>query len=317
MEYLKNHKKITQAEYIKIKDFIIVQLKLEACKGLLANKALSNVKSLLYNNFIEDNIVEKHITYFNSSFNALINHKYNYDSNVVDPILKTLENEVFENFNSTLSTFNTYNIDQEDFKNLTFGKFYPEILKLIVYKSCYSRLDNSIPNLMQAITLFYEIDNYDDFSDSLLQDEKDKITTERIKKIFIRYGRKLKSEAPKKENEIESKNKIDKAEEILRFNISKFSENDKLFLLHICLNKLYNIPLSEAAKIVVITSNIDNLSIFSQETNNCAFYAKLNKGIDQYSGKPKREFIDNIILKLEPFGLININRAVQSIKTRI
>jgi hypothetical protein len=35
----------------------------------------------------------------------------------------------------------------------------------------------------------------------------------------------------------------------------------KFFLLHICLNKSYNIPLSESTK-VMMTSSIDNLSIF-------------------------------------------------------
>jgi hypothetical protein len=119
------------------------------------------------------------------------------------------------------------------------------------------------------------------------------------------------------ESKIETKNKKDKAKEILLFNISKFSEDDKLFLLHICLNKSYNIPLSESAKIIVMTSSIDDLSIFFKATNNCTFYAKLNKGINQYSGNPQKEFINNIIIKLEPFGLKNINRTIHTIKSKI
>jgi hypothetical protein len=205
MDYLKKHKKITQAEYIKIKDFIIVQLKSEDTEGLSAVKAISNVKNLLYDNFIKNNTVEKHFTYFSSSYNAIVNHTFNYGAKQVDPILKTLETEVFENFNSTLSTFKIHNLYKEDFKDLTFEKFYPELLKLVVYKRSYSRLENSIPILMEAIKLFFDTDNYEGFCQSLLQDDEDKITIERITKIFKKYGRVLKNEAPKKVNENEDK----------------------------------------------------------------------------------------------------------------
>lgn len=206
-------------------------------------------------------------------------------------------------------------------ENYTYTKFVADLGILKASNEAYRLFRNygSLFNMM------YELK---DFSEFELEENNDNITLEntplfiKLRKILYPHENRIQSAEINlinlnNKNKIESKNKIDKAEEILRFNISKFSENDKLFLLHICLNKSYNIPLSEAAKIVVITSNIDNLSIFSQETNNCVFYAKLNKGIDHYSGKPQREFIDNIILKLEPFGLININKAVQSIKTRI
>lgn len=318
MEYLKKHKKITQEEYTKTKDFIILQLKLEANKGHTVDKAISNLLNLVYDNFIKNNIVEKHISYFSISYNALVNNHHNYDSNKVDPILKTLENLVFNNFNSTLETFKIHKIDQENFENITFEKFYPEILKLIVYKRCYSRLDNSIPTLMKVIRLFYEIDNYDDFSDSLLQDEEDKITTNRIQKIFKRYDRKLQSEAPKNANEIDNEN-LNRYLVKYKEQISKFDDNEKALLLSLCIREEYNLHNTEKIKLILIGGSINNdHKIFEEVANNNSLYNKINKGIKYYTGlKIKLKLIETTLEKIKIFNLPITTEILKSIKNNL
>ena len=228
-----------------------------------------------------------------------------YSENAVE---LTLKNDVFPEYLKLE--------DEELPSNYSFQKFVDDLASLNALKEI-SRLFNNHSKLFEKM---FELNDFTDFEittygNIAIED------TPTFKKLYPQENKIQSAETIflnlNNESKIETKNKIDKAEEILLFNISKFSEDDKLFLLHICLNKSYNIPLSESAKIIVMTSSIDNLSIFFKETNNCTFYAKLNKGINQYSGKPQREFIDNIIIKLEPFGLININRTVHSIKSKI
>ncbi|MDO8315913.1 MAG: hypothetical protein Q7T12_00120 [Flavobacterium sp.] len=318
MDYLKNHKKITQAEYIKIKDFIIVQLKSEDTEGVSAVKAISNVKNLLYDNFIKNNIVEKHFTYFSSSYNAIVNHTFNYGAKQADPILKTLETVVFENFNSTLSTFKIHNLYQEDFKDLTFEKFYPELLKLVVYKKSYSRLENSIPILMEAIKLFFDTDNYEGFCQSLLQDDEDKITIERITKIFKKYGRVLKNEAPKKVNGNEDK---DLNRYLLKYKdqIAKFEDNEKALLLSFCVRPEYNLPSTEKIKLILISGSINNdYSIFEEAANKNTLYNDINKGINRnMSKKNKIILVAKTLEKIKIFNLDKTNETLKSIETNL
>lgn len=213
-----------------------------------------------------------------------------------------------------LTSFNKINIDaNHELYNYSFEEFVDD---LIVYDTL-GRIEKRLFLNKELYQLFFELNNYEEFT---LEPFEGEVTNS---ELYKKYYKILHPEInvldnvevlPIKEISTPSKSKeID----TLKFNISKFSENEKLFLLHICLNRSNNIPLSESAKIIVIASNINNLSIFLKKTNNCTFYDKLNKGIDQYTGKPQKEFIDNIIIKLEPFGLININRIVHSIKSKI
>lgn len=315
MEYLRKHNKITQDEYCKIKEFIISQLKMEDDKGHTVELAIKNVENLLYDRFIQNNIVEKHIIYFGISYNALIHHHYNYDPKKVDPILKTLENAVFKNFNSTIETFKIHNIDQENFENMTFEKFYPEILKLVVYQRCYSRLDNSIPILTQAIKLFYETGNYDSLDDSLLQDERDKITTERIQKIFKKQGRILQIETTKKSNESDNKD-INRFLIKYKEQISKLNDNEKALLLSLCVRNEYGLPATEKIKLILISGSIYNdFTIFEEKPGNNTLYNKINKGIKNNMSKDtKINLIESTLEKIKIFNLEYASEILESIK---
>lgn len=318
MDYLKNHHKITQTEYIKIKDYIIIQLKSETNKGLSADKAISNLRNRLYDDFNKNNIIEKHFSYFSNSYNAIVNHTHNYDVSKTDPILKTLKNEVFENFNSTLSTFKIQNLYQEDFKDLTFEKFYPELLKLVVYKRCYSRLENSIPVLMEVIKLFFDTNNYEGFCQYLLQDDEDKITVERITKIFKKYGRVLRNDAPKKINEIESK---DLNRYLLKYKdqITKFEDNEKALLLSFCIRSEYNLPTTEKIKLILICGSINNdYTIFEEQANKNSLYNDINKGINKkISLLTKKKLVATTIEKVKIFKLTKTNETLKSIENNL
>ncbi len=315
MDYLKKHQKITQTEYIKIKDYIIDQLKSDAAEGLLADKAISKLLNHLYADFIKNNLIEKHYSYFSASYNAIINHAFNYDSSKFDPILKTLENEVFKNFNSTLSTFKIHNLYQKDVKDLTFEKFYPELLKLVVYKRCYSRLENSIPILMEAIKLFFNTDNYEGFCQSLLQDDEDTITVERITKIFKKYGRVLKSEASKKVNDNEDK---DLNRYLLKYKdqIAKFEDNEKALLFSFCVRPEYNLPTTEKIKLILICGSINNdYTIFEQQANKNSLYNDITKPLKiNTSLDTKKKIVVSTIEKIKLFKLDKTNETLKSIE---
>jgi hypothetical protein len=167
--------------------------------------------------------------------------------------------------------------------------------------------------------LFFKVNQYKDFT--LDKFEVNINETEIYKKYYqLLYGKgvKFETESPNVKIDEFSINKKDQNElEIIKFNISKFSKDEKIFLLNVLKNTKNKIPVSELGKLFLITNDTYDYSIFFEKTNNNKFYQKLNKGIDYYSPNTQRQFIDDVINKLEPFKLININIAVRSIKNKI
>lgn len=117
------------------------------------------------------------------------------------------------------------------------------------------------------------------------------------------------------ENQFETKNI--ELYETIKFNISKFSDDEKIFLLHVYKSAKSSIPWTEYGKLMIITAGLKDLSIFDEGSVNNRFYDKLNKGIDYYGKSTQREFIKQIIEKMEPFGMSNINKAISIIKISI
>jgi hypothetical protein len=200
---------------------------------------------------------------------------------------------------------------------MTFEKFCHELLKLVVYKRCYSRLDNSIPNLLQAFKLFYDNNNYDDFTDSLLQDEDEKITTERIQKIFKKQGRILKIEVPKTTNESDT-NDLNRHLIKYKEQIAKFNDNEKALLLNLCVRDEYNLPTTEKIKLILIASSINNdYLIFEEEAGKNTLYNKINKGTKNNMSKTTKEnLIESILEKISIFNLSKTKEILSSIKTK-
>ena len=105
--------------------------------------------------------------------------------------------------------------------------------------------------------------------------------------------------------------------ETINFNISKFSDDEKIFLLHVYKSTKIKIPWTEYAKLMIITSGLKDSSIFEEGSVNNRFYDKLYKGIEYYGQSTQRDFIKRITEKMEPFGLSNINKAISVIKISI
>ena len=117
------------------------------------------------------------------------------------------------------------------------------------------------------------------------------------------------------ESQLDTKNL--KLYETINFNISKFSDDEKIFLLHLYKTTRISIPWTEYAKLMIITGGLKDLSIFDEGSVNNRFYDKLNKGIDYYGKSTQREFINQIMEKMKPFALSNVDKAISIIKISI
>ncbi|WP_366183278.1 hypothetical protein [Flavobacterium ovatum] len=301
MEYLKEHKNIIKKEANSVKKFIITFLQNEDEKGRNTDRAVSDLADLFYQEYLSSNLIEKHKEYFKKIINDLRFHSYNYDPKKVDRILKTLENEVYGNFMEIKETFSKHKIeDYEIFEKLTYESFFSQILKYTLYQKVNARLENSIPHLIEAIKLFYELNNYTDFSTTFLIDESEKITVLKINNIFKKYGRKfdLKKITHKSSNE---KSIIDKIK-------STFDENEKIILLNLAFFQGDTIEKTEKLKLILLIGELTDYSLFEGLAKNSTFYKKVASGIDHYGKKNQEVYLDSILLKIETLEL-NITKG--------
>lgn len=106
--------------------------------------------------------------------------------------------------------------------------------------------------------------------------------------------------------------------ETIKFNLSKFSEDEKIFLLHACYNAKTKLPQTEFAKLMLITSGIEDISIFYEnQPGNNKLYRKFNEGIEYISESKRREFINNVIQKIQNFNLKTFNNELGLIKKNV
>ncbi|MFT5254532.1 MAG: hypothetical protein ACI87N_003605 [Flavobacteriales bacterium] len=316
MDYLKKHKEITRTEFNRTREEIIKRLKIEFDKGRRSSNAVREVANQIYKDFIQDSLIEKYRPYFEISYNAVLSHQYNYDSKKVDSILKTLQNEVYDNYISTSRTFEQHNIGPEDFKNTTYEDFFQELLKYIVYKRCYNRLDNTVDYLAETIQLFYDLNTYEDFSNSLLEDDEAEITYERLNTFFQKHNKKL----PKKRKETSSQSDDSLNKQLLRYKnqIDKFTEDERCLLIHLAINKSYELPDTEQIKLIVIAGNFNDYRIFEEFPNVNGIYNKIQKG-QKYKRSPlkTKEIIDGNIEKLQLFKLTETIKLLKSIRSNL
>lgn len=316
MDYLKKHKEITRTEFNRTREEIIKRLKIEFDKGKRSSNAVREVTNQIYKDFIQDSIIEKYKTYFENSYNAVLSHQYNYDSKKVDSVLETLQNEVYDNYVTTSRTFKQHNIGPEDFKNTTYEDFFQQLLKYIVYKRCYNRLDNTVDYLAETLQLFYDLNNYDDFSNSLLEDDEADITYERLNKVFIKYNKKL----PKKKKETSCQSDDSLNKQLLKYKnqVDKFTEDERCLLIHLAINKRYQLPHTEQIKLIVIAGNFNDYRIFEESPNVNGIYNKIQKGQNHKRSVLKtHDIIDGNIEKLQLFKLTETIKLLKSIRENL
>ena len=315
MDYLKNHKKISLAEYEKMRDYIISQLKNSDAKGLMFSEAMTNLKNLIHKEFIDKNIAKKYPYDFGRSLTILQFPYFKYNPKKVDPVIEVLKNLVYEDFKSTLVNFKDRKIELDYIDNLSFESFYPEILKLVVYYRCYSRIDVDFPHIVKMLELFYDKDNYDEFSIKFLQDDADKLNEDDFRKVFKKFHKKFPTEITPKSKIVDD---VEISKYLVKYKtqIDKIDDNEMALLFYICTSSNSNFDRSELIKLILICGNINNdFKIFDSSSANSTLYNKIIKAHKPDKDKEKwYSFIDNIINKIEIFKLPKTSEILLNMK---
>lgn len=229
-----------------------------------------------------------------------------YEEDEIQEVLKNVIKDKFKNLNSNIT------------EKYTFENFIREVALLNVSQEIRRLLQNN----SSLFELFYITKMFDEFEIR----EYSPIGLEQSE-IFIKLNKIVHPEyytttyENKFETEAESfsipKKEIEEIETI-KFNLSKFSEDEKIFLLHVLYNADKKIPQTEFLKIMLITNDIEDISIFyeSQPGNN-NLYRKFNEGIEYLADSKKRDFIINIIQKIQYFNLKTFNGELNLIKKNI
>ena len=307
MDYLKEHKNIIKKEANSIKKFLITFLQNENKNERKVDKAIRDLANLFYSVYLSNSLIEKHKFYFDKIINDLRIHRFNYDSNKFDSILKTLENEVYKNFIEVKETFSAYKLDDyEKFEKLSYESFFSEILKYTLYQKVQARLENSIPQLTEAIKLFYELNNYTDFSTTFLIDDSEKITVLKINNIFKKYNRKyiVKKTTNKISNELSPIDEIK----------STLDENEKIILLNLIIFQGNKIDGTDRIKLFLLIEGLTDYSIFEGQAKDSTFYKKVAAGINHFGRKNQIQYCANILNKIESLELKTTNDLLRSIK---
>lgn len=309
MDYLEEYKSVITKESTAIKKFIINFLVGQKDNSVKFERAIENLSNLFYKEYLSENLIEKHNSYFGRILNDLrVQYNY-YDQFEVDSFLKTLQNEVRINFLDLVENFTNNKLeDHEVFEKLTYESFVEYLLKYTIYKKTQSRIDNSIPHLTDLLKLFYEIKNYDDFSNNFLFEESEKITMLKISNIFKKHG---KNYISKKAN-----NKVSNGFSTIDEIKSTFDENEKVILLNLILFQDKKIDGTDRIKLFLLIGNLTDHSIFEGEAKTSTFYKKVVTGLDHYGKKSQIRYCNNILNKIESLKLKSTNDLLRAIKTK-
>lgn len=232
-------------------------------------------------------------------------HSY-YEEDEIHEILKNVIKDKFNNLNPHIT------------EKYLFDDFIREIALLNVSHEIRRLLQNN----SRLFELFYKAKMFDDFEIrdySPISLEQSEIFIKLNKILYPDYYTTTYNNKFETETELVSipKKEIEEIETI-KFNISKFSEDEKIFLLHALYKADKKIPQTEFLKIMLITNDIEDISIFyeSQPGNN-NLYRKFSEGIGYLADSKKRDFINNIIQKIQYFNLKTFNSELNLIKKNI
>ncbi|MFD2891179.1 hypothetical protein ACFS5J_04035 [Flavobacterium chuncheonense] len=306
MEFLKNHKQITNQENKKLKEFAIKTFQNYKSEGRSPEYAIENTRSLIWENFIEPNFINKYSSHFESFYTLFWRSFDNYDSNADVPYL-VLKNEIFNKYRETdlKKKLNNRQYD-EDFDNLTFEGFVSCLLKYDAAKKTESLLLRN----SQLYKLFYTNDYYEEFTFEKFDGHI--VNSDLYRKTYSKFN--PNSTIPvaiKKINnwnnetyEIDQTPILSKEEQnlVIKEQLQKpnFELDEKLLLLHYCLVDKYGIPLTERAKLTCLLGPFDGTDLFEKSSDNSNSYKKISSGYERKgSSINTRIIIENIINKLD------------------
>lgn len=286
------------------------------------NKARHTSFGLVLNNLLkclDDEIPVRTVINGNENlknFQKLFNNRYSYydedlDQEImIDQILKNQIKPEFEILTDSSL------IDRYDFNDL--------IREIALLNVCYE-IRRLLQNHSRLFEMFYKTKMFDEFE---IRDyrriglEQSEIFIKLNKILYPEYYENMKNISTSVV-EIESvpaqiqKKQSDEIETI-KFNLSKFSEDEKIFLLHVCYNTRIKLPQTEFLKLMLITSGITDISLFYKSPpGNNKVYRKFNERIESIAESKTREFINNIIQKIQFFNLKSLNNELNLIKKSI
>lgn len=294
-----DYNKIYEEEYNKNYIFEQNSIKDELLRYKEKNKTFS---------FAHNNILERIQVKINSNEitkNSALNYTFHVfkisRSNYPEDFIKlALKNDTLDHFKSISS--------QDLPTNYSFINFTTDLAKLMSSNEI-SRLFN---NHSVLFSMMYKLDDFRKFeivsyNNLALED------TPLFKKLHKTLYPDTYVKIVKATGEIQTS----KYQEV-EFEISKFSLEEKLLLLHVCHIKTSKIPVTEFCKIMLITNNINDFRMFIEEPSKNYYYTRVSKGIEAYSSiEKKRELINSTIDKINYFKLPAINSRLNLIKKEI
>lgn len=310
-----DYKSIYELKYNEVKDGIGVQFLNYLKKG--KKKGLNYMKS--YEPLIED--VEHQIKnlndqYFESDYNSVL-EEFNSSWRIYDEhnLLNTLEYETLDVYKelehnspikykdviTLMAEFNAlqysrkiikHNFDffdimhqSNDFKDYSFELIEGEVLESVIFQKVYNRL-------------------YPKAKVKKCSGGPDNIT---LKVVEPTYNNDFVKEVSQSEKSV-----IDGE---IDYALSKFTEDEKLLLLHI-LSNTKDVPLTEFLKVIRL-AQLKDTSILKKCDGSNSTYRKVQNGLDHYKNKEiKREIIKGLEENIKGFDLRKIEQKLMSIKRK-
>lgn len=324
MEFLNNHIKITDAELKKLTAFSINSLKSDSENGISVTKAIDNIRRKIWDEYIETSFIYHYKDHFEEVYRIYRLSFDNYDNNKIDVVKAVLKNEAYDEFLKRLKIKKVSNYTyNEDFDSINYESFIVHLLKYDVYKNSYNRLGDNF----ELYKLFYEENNYEDFT--LEKFDGHVVNSALFRKIFSEYN-------PSKKIPIAVKRIDDYLNPV--YDIIEYSEelgvpvintetkdkirkqtfeiDEQLLILNLCLSDKNSIPLTEKIKLIILIGDIKDDSILYESSSNNNVYQKVNKGIlRRGSSNTMIDTIDNIKIKIDEFDLVHTKQTLKKHRT--
>lgn len=250
------------------------------------------------------------------NFQKIFNNRYSYYDEDLDQeimIEQILKNQIKPEFEILTDS------------SLTDGYSFDDLIREIAFLNVCYEIRRLLQNHSRFFEMFYKTKMFDEFE---IRDYRG-IGLEQSG-IYIRLNKILNPEYYDNIKEISTslveiesepvqiQKKQSEEIETIKFNLSKFSEDEKIFLLHVCYNTRIKLPQTEFLKLMLITNGITDISLFYKSPpGNNRVYRKFNEGIESITESKNREFINNIIQKIHFFNLKSFNNELNLIKKNI
>lgn len=238
-----------------------------------------------------------------------------YDSDLADEIII---NEIFKNqIKPEFEILNKSSLNEKYSLN--------DLIREIAFLNVCDEINRLLQNNYRLFEMFYQTKKFDEFEIRNYRGiglEQSEIYIKLNKIQNPEYYDSLKmistSTVEIESEPIQIQKKQSEEIETIKFNLSKFSEVEKIFLLHVCFNTRTRLPQTEFLKLMLITNGITDISLFCKSPpGDNKVYRKFNEGIESVAESKKREFINNIIQKIQFFNLKSFNDELNLIKRNI